>query len=169
MPWDRSFAVKGCGRRRSHLRNSASIFSADSSSQIFWSRVLARQDAVVECFVPDPPPFQLAFRVLVPVDTELRVVGKIRAKLQEERAEVTVNRVEVVLVHHRRRAVEPCVRGARVGVPPSSCSEDRRLLLRLAHEEDPLLAAKALPILRGHVVLTLFLLERETFHLPRTA
>src|SRR5712691_10596006 len=71
------------------------------------SRVFAREDPVVECFVPDVAAFQLTLRVLVAVDAELHVVGKVGAELQEERTKVSVHDVEVVLIHHGRGAEEP--------------------------------------------------------------
>jgi len=45
--------------------------------------VLARQDAVVQRLEGDAALAQLALGVLVAVDAQLGVVGKVRAKLQE--------------------------------------------------------------------------------------
>src|SRR4029453_2875054 len=69
-------------------------------------RVCTAQDAVVEGLVLDPSLIQLPLGVLVPVDAKLRVVGEVRAELQEERSKVPVQSIEVVLVHHGRGAVE---------------------------------------------------------------
>ena len=46
---------------------------------------------------------QLPLDVLVAVDAQLGVVGEVGAELEEERAEVLVEAVEVELVDHRRR------------------------------------------------------------------
>jgi hypothetical protein len=46
----------------------------------------------------------------VTVDAELRVVGKVRAVLQEQRPKVLVDAIEVVMVDHRREGM--VLRGA---------------------------------------------------------
>jgi len=61
----------------------------------------ARFDAVVEHLELDPALGQLAREVLVAVDAELGAVGKVGAELQEERSEVLVNAIEIVVVDHR--------------------------------------------------------------------
>ena len=58
-------------------------------------------DAVVERLELHLALGKLAFEVFVAVDTELGVVGEIGAKLQEERPEVLVHAIEVVMVDHR--------------------------------------------------------------------
>src|SRR2546428_14101416 len=64
-------------------------------------RVLARQDPVVEGLEAYLPVLELPFHVLVSVDAELCVVRKVRTELQEERPEIAIQCVEVILVHHR--------------------------------------------------------------------
>src|SRR5438093_674478 len=95
------------------------------------------------------------------VDAELRVEGEVRAEFQEERAEVTVDRVEIVLIHHRRRAEEPSIGGPRLWVSPTLRPKNRRLLLRFTHEEQALRLGKAGEIPRRHLVLPLLFLERH--------
>ena len=58
---------------------------------------------------------QLPFQPLVPIQTELRRLGKVGAEIDEERAEVAVEDVEVVMVGQRRRTDDP-----RVGLPCAS-------------------------------------------------
>ena len=58
-------------------------------------RVGAGLDAVVERLERHPALGQLALEVLVAVDAELGVVGKIGAELQEERPEVLIDAVEI--------------------------------------------------------------------------
>ena len=53
---------------------------------------------------------QLPLEVLVAVDAQLGVVREVRAELREERPEVLVHRVDVVVVHHRRRRHQPRIR-----------------------------------------------------------
>lgn len=57
-----------------------------------------RAEAIIERLVSEAALGKLALDVLVPVQTELGVVGKVAAELQEERAEVPVHGVEVVVV-----------------------------------------------------------------------
>src|SRR5438445_13060299 len=116
---------------------------------------MAGQDPVVQRLKGNWLAFQLALHVLVAVDAQLRVEREVRAELQEERAEVTIDGVEIVLIHHRRRAEEPSVRGSRLRVPPALRPEDRCFLLSLTHEEQALRLAKAGAILCRHFVLTL--------------
>src|SRR5580700_3807658 len=61
----------------------------------------ARFDAVVERLEFNSALGQLALEVFVAVDAELGVVGKVGAELQEERSEVLVNAIEIVVVDHR--------------------------------------------------------------------
>src|SRR5450755_2509758 len=59
-------------------------------------RIGAGLDAVVERLEGDPALGQLALEVLVAVDAELGVIGKIGAELQEERSEVLIDAVEII-------------------------------------------------------------------------
>ena len=69
--------------------------------------VVAGPDAVVERVVGDAALRELAFEPLVPVQTELHGVGKVGAELDEQRAEVAVHEVDVVVIDRRRRADDP--------------------------------------------------------------
>ena len=123
--------------------------------------VRAPQDAVVERLVGDAPFRQLPLEVLVPVDAQLGVVGEVRAELQEERAEVVVDGVEVELVDHRRRGGQPRVGVAGGGVVAAFGAYHLRLLLRLADVEDALAAGPVAEVLPGTVVLALAAAERH--------
>ena len=61
-------------------------------------RLFAGQDSVVQCFVANPLPVELALEVLVAVDAELGCVREARSELEEERAEVAIYAIEVVVV-----------------------------------------------------------------------
>ena len=122
--------------------------------------VPAAENAVVQRLEADPPLRQLALQVLVPVHAQLRVVREVRAELDEQRAEVVVEDVEVVVVHHRRRRHQPRVRSALRRLPPLRARHPR-LLLRLAdvqHALRPVGLAQvrlrplvlALPAVEGH-------------------
>ncbi len=57
----------------------------------------ARQKAVVEDFIGDPRARQVALGLFVTVEADLRGVGKARAELDEERAEVVIHANLIVL------------------------------------------------------------------------
>jgi len=124
-------------------------------------RVGAAEDAVVQGLEGDPLLGQLALDVLVPVDTELGVVREVGADLEEERAEVLIEAVEVEVVDHRGAAHDPGVPLSRVGVAALLGAEDRRLLLSLAHEDDSLSPGEVRVVFLGDVVLALTLGERD--------
>ena len=69
-----------------------SILPADSPSHIALHPlgVGAGHDAVVQRLERDPPLRELALDILVSVQAQLGIVGKVGAELQEERAEVLV-------------------------------------------------------------------------------
>ena len=71
------------------------------------SEVCTRFDAVVEGLKRNPTLGKLALQVLMPVDAELGVVGKVLAELQKERPEVFVDAIEIVVVDHGRRLDDP--------------------------------------------------------------
>jgi hypothetical protein len=105
------------------------------------------KDAVVEGLEGNALLGQLAFDVFVAVETELGVIRKVGAELEEERAEVFVDAVEVKLVDHGRGAHDPGVGLARVGVLTLLSAKDGSLLLGLADEEDAFAALEACPVL----------------------
>ena len=122
------------------------------------------QNAVVERLVGQPPLRELTLEVLVPVETELGVVREVGAELQEERAEVPIDAIEVVMVHHGRGAHQPGIGLTGLGVPASLSPADRRLLLGLADEQDALLASEPSQVLGHHRVLALTFLEGDQRH-----
>ena len=107
-------------------------------------RILAGQDAVIQRLVADPAQGELALEPLVAVDAKLRVVGKVAAELQEERAEVPIHSVHVELIDHRRGAHQPGVGRARLRIAPPLGAKHRRLLLRFADEQHPFLGLECL-------------------------
>jgi len=70
--------------------------------------VSAGFDAVVESLEGHPAPGQLALEVLVAVDAELGIIGKVGAELDEDRPEVLIDAVEIVVVDH---AVDSTIHG----------------------------------------------------------
>jgi hypothetical protein len=101
----------------------------------------------------------------VAVDTQPGVVGKVRAELEEQRAEVGVQAVEVPLVDHRGGLDDPRVRAA-LGVAASLGAEHRRLLLGPADEQHPFGVGKPGQVLVHHIVLALPLDEADHRHTP---
>lgn len=99
----------------------------------------------------------------MPIQAAFRRVGKVGAELDEERAEVLVENVEVVVVGHRGRADTPRVR-LPGRVAPFLRAEDARLLLRFPDEQHALLTLERRQILLRDVVLPLALLERDQVH-----
>jgi len=94
---------------------------------------------------------------VVTVEAEPGVVGEVGAELDEERAEVGVDAVEVEVVDHPGGLDDPRVGPAR-GVVPFLGPEQRRLLLGPADEDHALSAPGRLEpgqVLVHHVVLAL--------------
>ena len=83
------------------------------------------------------------FQPLVPIQTELRGVGKGGAELDEERHEVAVDDLEIVMIGHRRRANDRGV-GLPLRVLPTLLgAEDAGLLLGLPDKQDALLSRRS--------------------------
>ena len=125
--------------------------SADSPSQIVCSRSGSAQveDAVVQRLEGDAFLGQLPLDVLVAVEAQLGVVGKVGAELEEERAEVAVDGIEVELVDHGRGAHDPGIGLPGRRVAALLGAEDRRLLLGLADEQHPFVTREVAQVL-GH-------------------
>src|SRR5207253_8719901 len=117
------------------------------------------ENAIIEGFISDALPVELALHVLVPVQTELGVIGKIGTELQEEGAEVAVQAVEVIVVDHGRGAHEPGVSAAGLRIAPLHGPEHRGPLLRLSHKDHALRLLEARSVLGGDIVLALPSLE----------
>ena len=125
------------------MRKTASILAASSVSAIRCTR---RRPSLERMPLSngsngDPALRQLAFEPLVPIQTELGGIGKVGAELDEERAEVAVEDVDVVMIDHRGRADDPGI-GLPVRVPPLLGAEDAGFLLRLADEQHAFLAVE---------------------------
>ena len=99
-------------------------------------RVGATQDAVVERLEGDALLGQLALEVLVAVDAQLGVVREVRAELDEQRPEVLVHEVHVVVVDHRRRRRQPRV-GPRTGSSRRSVRTTRAFSCALPMYSNP--------------------------------
>src|SRR5258705_7706115 len=94
--------------------------------------VFAPEDAVVQRLEGDAALAQLALGVLVAVDTQLGVVRKVGTELQEERAEVVVHAVEVVVVDHRAAIDHPRIAHAGACTTTPLGAHHARLLLGAA-------------------------------------
>ncbi len=115
--------------------------------------ISTRQHTVIESLEGDALLGQLAFEILVPVDAELRVVREIAAELQEERTEVVIDAIEVVLVDHRGGIHEPRVRCAGRRIASALGPNNACLLLRLADVEHAFVLGE-----RAQIVLREFVL-----------
>ena len=97
----------------------------------------------------------------MPIQAQLGVVGEVRAKLQEERAEVGVDGVDVVLVHHSRGLNQPGIRLARLRVVAPLRAPHRGLLPRLANEEHAFVPRERGQVLPRDLILALSVREGE--------
>ena len=88
----------------------------------------------------------------------LIVALQVRAELDEQRPEVLVHEVHLVVVDHRRRRRQPRVRAAH-RVVAALGAHHPRLLLRLADVQHPLRAREPAQVRLGAVVLALETLE----------
>src|SRR5262245_54548364 len=98
------------------------------------------------------------------IEGELGCVGEIRAELQEERPEVAIDTIEVVMIDHRCCPDNPGVRSTGLRALPPLAPKDSGLLLRLADEEHALVGPEISHVLRGDVVLALPPLEGHQRH-----
>ena len=123
------------------------------------SGVRAPQDTVVERLEANTLDGKLPLGILMSIDAELPIIGKVGAEFQKEGPKITINTVKVVLIDKTRRAYNPGVRPSSLRVPTLLRAEDRHLLLSLADEQDSLLTRKAGSVLCGHIIFPLSLLE----------
>ena len=112
----------------------------------------------------DPGLGGLALGVLVAVDAQPGGVGEVGAELQEERAEVVVDPVEVVVVDHRGRRHDPRVGRTGVRVVAALGAEDAGLLLGDPDEQDPVGVGAPGQVFAHHLVLALPLREVQQRH-----
>ena len=86
------------------------------------ARIGTGENPVVQGLVGEAFLFQLPLDVLMAVQAELGVMGKIRAELQKEGAEVAVQAVEVIVVHQGGGGLhDPGVAVARLWPSPPFC------------------------------------------------
>jgi hypothetical protein len=102
---------------------------------------------------------ELAFQPLVPIETELRGIREVRTELDEQRAEVAVQNVDVIVIDHRGRANDPWIDAP--GIAALLRAEHAVLLLGLADEEDAFVAVECREIVLRDVVFPLALLEGD--------
>ena len=121
----------------------------------------ATEQPVVEGLEGYAGPGELLLHVLMPVQTELARVGEVGAELHEERAEVAIDAVEVEVRDHGRGPHEPRVGLPGLRVPALLRAQDRRLLLRPADEDDPLVTGKARAVRRRDGLLALARMEGD--------
>jgi hypothetical protein len=95
----------------------------------------------------------------VAVQTELGVVREVGTEFQKEGTEVAVQAVEVVVIDQGGGLHNPGVTAARLRVAPLLGAENGCLLLRLAHENDPLGWVEMLQMIRHHVIFALPLMK----------
>ena len=115
----------------------------------------AGQKAVVERLEGDARLGGLSLGPLVAVDAQLGVVGKVGRELEEERAEISVDGVDVEVVDHRRAAHQPRVAGPGNRVAAFLGAVGQGLLLRPPDKQHPLGAGEAGQVLMGDVVFAL--------------
>ena len=122
-------------------------------------RIGTAQNAIVERLEGDAFAGELALGVFVTVEAQLGIERKVGAELQEERAEVAVHRIDVIVVHHGGGAHDPRIGQAGDRAPALLGAEHRRLLLGLADEHHAFLLVEFAQVLRHHGVLALALAE----------
>ena len=156
-------------RRGEGMRESAQPFAKDRvdlggvqrvGDPLYAAGRVARADAVVQGLERHLPLRELPFQPLVPIQTEFRGIGEVRTELDEERPEVLVENVEVVVIGHRGRPDDPGV-PLPLRIPPLFGPKDTGFLLRLSDEQHALLALERREVLLRDVVLPLALLERH--------
>src|SRR3984893_13286468 len=69
--------------------------------------VLTPRDAIVQSLIFYAPALELTLQILVAIDTEFGRIGKIGAKLNKERSEVFIQKVEIVEVHIGAAVIDP--------------------------------------------------------------
>jgi hypothetical protein len=161
--------VNGCGRILSHLRSNRSTAAGVSPWQIPLqpSGVGTRSERIVQRRERDTACCGDTLGPLVAVHTQPGVVREVGTEFQEERTELRIDTVEVIMVDHRGGPNDP-----RIGRPGHRVTallgpEHPGPLLRLPDEQHPLQTAGGLEggqVLVRHVVLTLPLLEGDHRH-----
>ena len=117
--------------------------------------VLARGEAVVQGLEADPGPGGLPLGPFMAVDAQLGGIGEVGAELDEERAEVRIDAIEIEVVDQRARLHQPRMRAA-VGVVAALGPPHGGLLLRPPRVQHPLGAGEARQVPLRHLVFALF-------------
>src|SRR5262249_39717299 len=125
----------------------------------------AGSEAVVQRLVGDSLLLELTLGILVTVQTQLGGVRKIGAELQEEGAEVWIQTVPVVVVHHGGGTNDPGIALASLRVAPFFGAEDGSLFLGSAEEHHPLLLIEVAELFGHHLLFALSFLERDQRYL----
>ena len=118
-------------------------------------QVVDRGEAIVQRGEIDAGLGGLALGPVVAIQAQPGIIGEIRAELEEERAEVGVDAVEVEVVDQRGGPHQPRVGRPGDRVVPPLGAPHRGLLLPATDEEHPLGAGKRGQVARGDVVLAL--------------
>ena len=124
-------------------------------------RVVTAEDAVVERLEADALLRQLALDVFMAVDAELGVVREIRAELEEERAEVVIDGIEVVGVGQGGGEGQRGEAAAGGGIDLRLGAQHAGLFLRLADVQHALAAGPVPEVRLGALVLALAFLEAD--------
>ena len=123
--------------------------------------VVAAQNAVVERLESDAALDRLTLQILMPVHTQLRVVGEVGAELHEQRTEVVVDQVDVVVVDHRGARDQPRIGGAGERVVAAFGAHHPGALLRLADVEHAFPTGELAQIPLRALILALAALEAD--------
>ena len=126
---------------------------------------LTAEDPVVQGLIGDPFLVQLPLRVLMAVETDTRRVREIPRELDEERPEILVNEVEIILIAHDRRSAQPRKGLAGLGTDSLLHPKGRVSLLRNTEVEQPFGFVEALQTVLGNGVLPLPFGEPDHLHL----
>src|SRR6266850_4233106 len=119
------------------------------------SDVTAGLNTVIQCDEADLLTSQLPLRILMPVQVQLPVIGKVTAELQKERPEVAIHAIKVIVIDHRCRLHNPGIALSGLRIPPLLGPKRRRLLLSFTDKDDPFLPVELGQPLFGNVVLAL--------------
>src|SRR5262249_43354639 len=98
---------------------------------------------------------ELALDVLVAVEAQLGVTPEVRAELDEERTEVLIHAVEVVVVDHGGRFLQPGIAATGAWVLLGDGTDNGRSFLGLADKENPFAGAELGEVFARDFVLAL--------------
>ncbi len=125
-------------------------------------RLVPGGEPVIQRLEADPGPGGLPLGPFMAVDAQLGGIGEVGAELQEERAEVRIDAIEIEVVDQRAGLRQPGV-GTPVGMEAALGPPHGGLLLGPAHVQHPLGAGEARQVPLRHLVLAL-LTEMDQVH-----